>query len=238
MLVEGARAAQVALEAIDPGDRRRPGGRPGQYAFDVVADEAVCGVLHNAGLGVLSEESGKSGPGSSVLVVVDPIDGSTNAALGIPWYATSLCALDDEGPLVAVVVHQVSGVRYHALRGGGAFRDGVAVHPSGTPDLASAVVGISGFPRAYPGWAQFRALGAASLDMCSVAEGSLDGYRVAGRSALSVWDYVGALLVCTEAGAVVTERDGLDLVVRDRSPRRPVAAATPPLLAQLLAAEI
>jgi myo-inositol-1(or 4)-monophosphatase len=99
-------------------------------------------------------------------------------------------------------------------------------------------VGISGFPRAYPGWAQFRALGAASLDLCAVADGSLDGYRVAGCSTLAVWDYVGALLVCTEAGAVVAERDGLDLIVRDGSGRRPIAGATAPLLAQLAAAAL
>ncbi len=74
--------------------------------------------------------------------------------------------------------------------------------------------------------------------MCAVAEGVLDGYRVAGRSTLSVWDYVAAMLVCTEAGAVVTERDGLDLVVRDGSRRRPVVASTPSLLAQLAAAEV
>ncbi|MDA8310908.1 MAG: inositol monophosphatase [Actinomycetota bacterium] len=237
-LLEGARAAHEALERIDPADRRRPGARPGQYEFDVVADDAVRAVLHREGLGVLSEESGSTGPRSKLLVVVDPIDGSTNAALGIPWYATSMCVLDEKGALVALVVHQVSGVCYHAVRGGGAFRDAVRVRPASTTELARAVVGISGFPRSYPGWSQFRALGAASLDMCAVAEGVLDAYRVAGRSALNVWDYVAAMLVCTEAGAVVAERDGLDLVVRNRSPRRPIVAATPPLLAELSAAEL
>lgn len=238
VLLEGARAVRAALDGIDPVDRRRPGTRPGQYAFDVVADAALCAVLHGEGLEVLSEESGRSGPESELLVVVDPVDGSTNAALGIPWYATSLCVLDEAGALAGVVVHQVSGARYHALRGGGAFRDADPLHPATTNELSDAVVGISGFPRAYPGWAQFRALGAASLDMCAVAEGVLDAYRIAGRSALSVWDYVAAMLVCTEAGAVVAERDGLDLVVRDRSPRRPIAAATASLLAQLSAAEL
>ena len=237
-LLEGARAAHEALERIDPADRRRPGARPGQYEFDVVADDAVRAVLHREGLGVLSEESGSTGPRSKLLVVVDPIDGSTNAALGIPWYATSMCVLDEKGALVALVVPQVSGVCYHAVRGGGAFRDAVRVRPASTTELARAVVGISGFPRSYPGWSQFRALGAASLDMCAVAEGVLDAYRVAGRSALNVWDYVAAMLVCTEAGAVVAERDGLDLVVRNRSPRRPIVAATPPLLAELSAAEL
>jgi myo-inositol-1(or 4)-monophosphatase len=221
------------LDGIDPTDRRRPGTRPGQYAFDIVADDAVCAVLHRAGFGVLSEESGRSGPESELLVVVDPVDGSTNAALGIPWYATSLGVLDGAGVLAGLVVHQVSGVGYHAVRGQGAFRDAFPVRPAATNEISHAVVGISGFPRVYPGWSQFRALGSASLDICAVAEGALDAYTVAGRSALSVWDYVAAMLVCTEAGAVVAERDGLELVVRDDSPRRPIVAATTPLLAQL-----
>jgi myo-inositol-1(or 4)-monophosphatase len=238
VLLEGAAAVRTALEGVDPADRRRSGSRPGQYAFDLVTDEALRTVLHGAGLGVLSEESGRTGPESDLLVVVDPVDGSTNAALGIPWYATSLCILDGAGPLVGLVVQLVSGVRHHAVRGEGAYRDGVPIRPSATTELPRAVVGISGFPRAHPGWSQFRALGAASLDICAVADGSLDAYRVVGRSALSVWDYVAAMLVCTEAGAVVTERDGLDLVVRDGSPRRPIAAATATLLAQLSAADV
>lgn len=238
MLLEAAQAARAVLDRIGPVERRRKGVRRGQYAFDVAADDAVCAVLHGAGLGVLSEESGRSGPDSELLVVVDPIDGSTNAALGIPWYATSLCALDQAGAFAALVVHQVSGVRYHAIRGQGAFRDAVRISPTATTDLSRAVVGISGFPPGYPGWSQFRALGAASLDICLVAEGALDGYRVVGRSALSVWDYIAALLVCAEAGAVATERHGLDLAVRDGSPRSPIVAATAPLLEQLSAAQL
>ncbi len=238
VLAEGAGAARRALDGIDAADRRRAGTRPGQYAFDVVADDAVRSVLHGAGLEVLSEESGRTGPESPLLVIVDPVDGSTNAAIGIPWYSTSLCVLDEAGALAALVVHQVSGVRYHAVRGGGAFRDAVPLRPSGTTELAHAVIGISGFPSAYPGWSQFRALGAASLDMCAVAEGVLDGYRTAGRSFLSVWDYAAAVLVCTEAGVSVTEHGGRDLLVKDASARSPVVAATAPLLAQLVAATL
>lgn len=238
MLLEAARAVKTALDGVHPDDRRRPGTRPGQYAFDVVADDAARAVLDGAGLAVLSEESGRTGPVGPLLVVLDPVDGSTNAALGIPWYATSLCVLDEVGAFVGLVVDQVSGVRYHAIRGAGAYRDGAPVRPSTVADLSHAVVGISGFPRAHPGWAQFRALGAASLDMCAVAEGVFDAYRVAGRSALSVWDYVAAMLVCTEAGAAVTELDGGELVVRDGSPRRPAAAATPSLLTQLSVADL
>lgn len=234
VLAQAVGAVGEALAAIGPADRRLPGERPGQYHIDLVADAAMCGVLHDAGLAVLSEESGRTGAlDADLLVVADPVDGSTNASLGLPWFATSLCVLDDHGPLVALVANQVDGTRYEAVRGGGARRDGTPVAPSGSDDMARAVIGVSGLPRHHPGWAQFRALGAASLDLCAVATGSLDGYRVAGGGALHSWDYLGALLICAEAGAPMAELDGRDLVVRDDSPRRPVAAATASLLEQL-----
>ena len=63
-------------------------------------------------------------------------------------------------------------------------------------------MGISGFPGRHPGWAQFRALGAASLECCAVADGVLDAYMVVGRSTLYGWDYLAGLLICREVGAV------------------------------------
>ena len=234
VLVEAAAAVRAALDDLD--DWGPAGTRAGQYRCDLAADAAALEVLHRAKLAVLSEESGRTGGQRPVLVVLDPVDGSTNAALGLPWYATSLCALDDDGPRVALVVNQASGVTYDARRGGGARRDGRTIAPSSCRRLDEAVVGISGLPAHDPGWAQFRALGSAALDHCAVAEGSLDGYVVVGGSRLHGWDYLGGRLVCTEAGASVGEREGADPVVRDASFRSPVAACGPELLASLLAA--
>jgi myo-inositol-1(or 4)-monophosphatase len=242
VLADAVAAVRVALDAVE--DPRRPGRRPGQYDLDLVADEAALGVLHGAGLVVVSEESGRTVPPraaagmSDLVVVVDPVDGSTNASLGIPWFATSLCVLDDDGPLVSLVVNQASGARYEAVRDGGALRDGHPIRPSGCTRIGTAVIGVSGLPAGQPGWAQFRALGAAALDMCAVAEGVLDGYRVAGGTALFGWDYLGAMLVCAEAGAVVGDVDGNELVVRDDDARRPVVASGAALYEQLLAAQI
>jgi hypothetical protein len=146
----------------------------------------------------------------------------------------SFAALCGVSPLDASSGRQ----RRHRLnRGGGADRDGMALKPSGCQELSSAIVGISGFPGHHPGWAQFRTLGAASLEFCAVAEGVLDAYMLVGRSTLYGWDYLAGLLICHEAGAVVVERDGAELVVRDDAPRRPIVAATPQLAARLLKEE-
>jgi myo-inositol-1(or 4)-monophosphatase len=230
-----ADAVPEALEGVD--DWRPAGTRPGQYAIDVTADRAVLEVLAGTELGVVSEESGAHHPERALVAVVDPVDGSTNASRGIPWYATSICVLDALGPRVSVVANLASGVRYHAVRGGGAWRDTARVAPSGCNALSQAIVAIAGMPPRHLGWAQLRSFGAAALELCAVADGLLDGFVVGSHAALASWDYLGALLVCTEAGAAVGQLHGRELVTTDTAARRAVvAAATPGLLDQLGAA--
>ncbi len=210
------------------------GGRPGQYAIDLTADRAALEVLDDAGLGVLSEESGLHRPGSTLVAVLDPVDGSTNASRGVPWYATSICVIDEAGPRVAVVGNLATGERYRAVRGEGAWKDDERLGVSGCTELRRAVIALSGLPRHHLGWAQFRAFGAAALELCAVADGSLDAYVVGGGAHIAPWDYLGGVLVCTEAGAHVCDLSGRELVTTDPAARRAiVGAATEVLLAQL-----
>lgn len=234
VLHEAAAAVRGALDGLD--DWGLAGTRPGQYRSDLAADEAALAVLDRAGLGVLSEESGVQWADRDLFCVVDPVDGSTNASRGIPWFATSLCVLDPDGPLAAVVVNQATGTRFEAVRGGGARRDGRPIAPSGTTQLRRALVALSGWPPFHFGWRQYRSLGAVALDLCAVASGAVDGYADCSRPAAhGPWDYLGGLLVCREAGAFVADGDGRDLVCRGHGDRRsPVAAGTESLLADLL----
>ncbi|HEY3943462.1 MAG TPA: inositol monophosphatase family protein [Acidimicrobiales bacterium] len=234
LLGAAAGAVRGALDELE--DWGPAGTRPGQYRLDLAADAAVLGVLGAEGLSVLSEESGLSvGSGSDdLLAVVDPVDGSTNAHLGLPFYATSICVLDERGPRVGLVRNQATGVGYAAIRGEGARRDGISIEVSSPRSLGDAVVGVSGFPARHPGWAQFRALGAASLELCAVADGSLDAYLVVGGAHLFGWDYLAGMLICHEAGGVMADRSGEDLVVRTDAPRHPAAAATQELLHEVL----
>jgi len=230
-----ADAIAASLRAAD--DWALAGTRADQYRSDLLADSVALGLLSDAGFGVLSEESGLRDHERAVLVVIDPLDGSTNASHRIPWYATSLCALDADGPLASVVLNLASGVRFEAARGRGARCDGVAISPSSTAHLADAMVSLSGLPPRHLGWRQFRSLGAAALDLCAVAAGVLDGFIDCSDNAHGVWDYLGALLVCREAGAAVVDAFDRDLVVRDPAVRRtPVAAANDVLLGEMVTA--
>jgi fructose-1,6-bisphosphatase/inositol monophosphatase family enzyme len=230
-------AAQAVERALrDEADWGLAGTVPGQHLSDLAADAAAVEVLTAAGVGVYSEESGRHHSDRPATVVLDPLDGSTNAARGVPWFATSLCALDVEGPLVALVVDLVHGTRYEARRGGGALRDGAPIRSSGASALADAIVAVNGLPDRHLGWAQFRSFGAAALDLCAVADGRLDAFVDCTDDGLAPWDYLGGMLVCREAGAVVTEAGGRDLVTFEPGARRTVVAAAGPALADELAA--
>ncbi|WP_419945801.1 inositol monophosphatase family protein [Candidatus Poriferisodalis sp.] len=235
-----ADAVQTALAGFD---RWHVGGdRPDQYALDQVADAAALEVLDAAGVGVLSEESGlRNGTGSEV-VIVDPVDGSTNASRRIPHYSISLCLVDSSEargnalnvgaeaggvtPRAGLVRHLVSGEEFTATVGDGAHCNGQPISPSGRTSGERAVIGVSGRSGAdLPVW-QVRVLGSAALDLCAVACGRLDAYLDL-NSNHGVWDYAAGILICAEAGAWTGEADGRELFHLEHSGRRgPMAAGT------------
>jgi fructose-1,6-bisphosphatase/inositol monophosphatase family enzyme len=235
VLREAAAAVRAALDAL--ADWGLAGTRPGQYRSDLAADDAALAVLDRAGLGVLSEESGLHHPERAVVVALDPVDGSTNASRRLPWYASSLCAVDADGAVAAFIVNQATGETFEAIRGGGARTEGdVPLRGSAVTTLGSAVVALSGWPPRHGGWKQMRALGAAALDLCAVAAGRLDAYVDFSWNAHGPWDYLAGMLICQEAGVSVVDAFGRDLVCLEHDCRRtPIAAATPELLAELVA---
>jgi myo-inositol-1(or 4)-monophosphatase len=231
-------AQRAALAELPPSRRRERTDRPGQYLLDTVADAAVLPLLHDHGLRVLSEESGWTGPDKApVTVVLDPVDGSTNCARSIPYWSISLCALDDDGPLAALVANGATGVAYTAVRGEGARVDGVPMQPATTDVLERAVVAINGFPPHRIPWRQFRALGSSALALCDVAAGHVDAFFDCLPDAHRPWDYLGGVLVCREAGAPVTDVDGRSLDVAAADARRRLVAASTPALLDLVLAE-
>lgn len=263
--IELLRRTADSVEAALAGfDRWGDGGdRPDQYALDQVADTAALDVLDAAGVGVLSEESGLRAGSGSETVIVDPVDGSTNASRGIPHYCISLCVVDtasvtsathDGGalapvggaaagrrgseamvmtPVAGLVRHLVSGEEFTAVAGGGAHLDGQPIAPSGKTGGERAVIGVSGRPGADLPVWQVRVLGSAALDLCAVACGRLDAY-IDLNANHGVWDYAAGILICDEAGAWTGETGGRELFHLSHSERRgPIAASTPELAALL-----
>ncbi len=226
-LVECAREIGEAVQSHR--GRGYSGLRDSQYHLDVVADEVALRVLGGAGFRVVSEESGVTGDGEFT-VVVDPVDGSTNCDRGVPFYSTSLALVRGDELVGGLVVNLATGTSYQAERGAGAQRDGVAISASGRTGLAGSLMSFSGYPSRALAWSQFRALGAASLEICLVADGSLDVFAVAQGSTLHPWDYLAGLVIAREAGAHASDYHDDELVTTDAVGRRPFFAATEELL--------
>ncbi len=219
---------EVITRAVHPiigADRRARTNRPGQYAIDIAADDAALAILGGRDLQIVSEESGVSGPPNApITVVVDPIDGSSNASRHIPYWATSLCALDRDGPLAAMVVNHATCVVNTAVRGQGAYRDDERLHATEVKRVEDSFVALSTFPQRMLQWKQFRALGSCALALCDVAAGTFDGY-FDGGSVHAPWDYLGGYLICLEAGAHVIDVKDRPLAISDPNARRHLVAA-------------
>ena len=196
--------------------------------IDRVAEDAVIQVLKKMGIGcrVVSEEYGELTIGDDregFLVIIDSIDGTTNAIRNIPFYCTSL-AVSNGGNLrdvfAGLVIDQYSGDRYVASKGHGAYHSGKRMEASQVGDMTEALIGIDlsgATQRVTSDLSQFisktrhtRHLGAAALEVCMVAEGRLDAY-VDTRNKLRVTDIAAAQLILSEAGGVLAALDGSSL---------------------------
>jgi histidinol-phosphatase len=184
---------------------------------DRESEQAIVGILRAAfpDVGVLGEEFGAQGQ-SSRRWIIDPIDGTKNFVRGIPIWAT-LIALEDEGEVVAGVIHNPAvGEMYTARRGGGAHRNGQPVRVSGVAELGAAYLIHAGLNilRRGPNWEGFlrlvddtdRQRGFGDyLGYGLVADGRAEIYAEAG---LKPWDLAPCKIVVEEAGRRFSYFDG------------------------------
>ena len=168
---------------------------------------------------ILAEESGESGSNSDYLWVIDPLDGTTNFAHGIPIFSVSI-GLQKNGQTIAGVVYDVMrDVLYSAELGGGAFANGKKLHVSKNDKLGRSVL-VTGFPyniaenpdNALEKFAALtkvaravRRLGSAAIDLCYVASGVFDGFW---EVYLHPWDVCAGKLIVEESGGLVTDFEG------------------------------
>ena len=156
--------------------------------------------------------------GASYRWVVDPLDGTTNFAHGLPTFAVSI-ALEDGGvPVVGVVYDPMRDELFVARKGGGATLNGRPILVSAVDQLIASIL-VTGFSYDFARrehqaevWRDFltrvqaiRQTGSAALNLCYIAAGRLDGYWERG---LSPWDVAAGAIIVTEAGGTVTDMHG------------------------------
>lgn len=169
---------------------------------------------------IVAEEGSEGAPrGAKYCWYIDPLDGTTNFAHGYPCFAASIGLLENDVPIVGVVVNPMLDETFSAARGEGASLNGKPIRVSPTPKLSASLV-ATGFPthllkkksgniEYYWGFTLrshgVRRDGSAALDLCTVACGRFEGFWEFG---LNSWDTAAGMLIVREAGGTVTSLEG------------------------------
>jgi len=184
-------------------------------SIDQTAEKAVIRYLEQKDLSciLVGEEIGvrKIGKNPKEYLVVDAVDGTTNAVRGISFASSSLALATTDSLRdieAAAVINLFDGELYAARRNEGARRNGKKIAPSKTSTLKESIVSIdvSSTPERLDmviplmkAARRVRSLGAASLEICHVASGALDAY-VDIRGKIRTLDFAAAMLILRESG--------------------------------------
>lgn len=171
------------------------------------------------GASFFAEESGKTGNTSmGYCWVIDPLDGTTNFAHGLPYFCISVALTLDNEPIFGMILQPITQELFYAVRGCGAYLNGKPIKVSGAP-FAKGVIGL-GLPYAKDDTFDYllkrtltiaresyaiRHLGAVALDAANVASGRLEGMFFEN---LGWWDVAAGMLIVQEAGGMVTDFQG------------------------------
>ena len=197
---------------------------------------------------VLAEETGDHAGGSGRTWYIDPLDGTTNYAHGLPTFAVSIACGDAEGLQLGCVYAPYLDEMYLALRGDGAVLERPRHETSrilrvSRPEVIEDALLATGFPYERDQKVDLatglvntflkkrchgvRRAGSAAVDLAHVAAGKLDGYW---ELNLRPWDTAAGTLVAREAGALVSTFAGDEIAL----PHESIIAAGPALHARLL----
>ncbi len=184
-------------------------------AMDRASEHAIVNALLDARPddGVLGEEGADVAGTSGVRWIIDPLDGTTNYLYGHTGFNISIAAERDGVVVAGVVLDPIQHDLFTAVLGHGARRNGEPVTASAETHLSRALVATGFSYEAERRAAQavvlgqviahirdIRRMGAAAIDLCSVACGRVDAYYERG---LQPWDHAAGGLIAREAGAVV-----------------------------------
>ena len=174
----------------------------------------------------LTEESGIKKNNSEFCWVIDPIDGTTNFVHGYPFYSISIALFLNEYPVLGIVNHISTNETYFALKKKGAFCNNNKIFVSKINSLSKSLL-ATGFGYKHGNiWEKnmklykklthltqgVRRAGSASLDLCHVARGWLDGYW---ELDLNPWDIGAGIIIIQEAGGLVTTINGEKITLKD-----------------------
>ncbi|MBN2509694.1 MAG: hypothetical protein JXB03_05430 [Spirochaetales bacterium] len=187
---------------------------------------------------MLCEESSYVNGTSEYEWVIDPLDGSVNYFLGIPYYCVSIACYRNAGsrkePLCGVVYAPSTEELFVAVSSGGAFLNGRRIVPDRGKPMGEGAVAVSMgsspevfrrvhslLPAVFEGSRKVRSMGATALDVCRVASGGLTGLFQMG---VKEWDFAAGRIVLEAAGGCFSykeERDGVFTILAGNTTSMP-----------------
>jgi myo-inositol-1(or 4)-monophosphatase len=231
---KAARAGGAVLMRWLGDDDLRVGYKDGRANLVTVADEQSQRAVSQEILGsfpdhvIIGEEGTAGTAGSEHEWYVDPLDGTTNYAHGLPFFCVSV-ALRSAGATVAGVVYDpLHDELFRAARGAGAFRNGAALRVSPVSRLDRSLVVAQAQSvdpaqiRAYAALVErlmhsaggVRSLGSPALALCAIAAGRLEAYC---EYSMDAWDIAAGQLILEEAGGRLTTFSGAPHRSADRA---------------------
>ncbi len=212
---------------------------------DVAAETAIIASLMEdaPACAIMAEESfdEHSEPGTETTWVIDPLDGTTNFAHGIPLFAVSIALLENQQPKLGAIYCPMQDELFLTSRGGGAWLNDKEISVTDTEFLVQSLV-ATGFPydihthlpriieqtrSVLPKVRDIRRCGAAAVDLAYVACGRFDGFW---EMDLKPWDTAAGCLLVEEAGGRVS-----DFLGQKYSPfKKEILASNGPLHSLLL----
>ncbi|MDP9278591.1 MAG: inositol monophosphatase [Gemmatimonadota bacterium] len=224
--IEAARSGARVIRAATDGREKLVWESKGQSDFvsevDKASEREITATIARRlpGASMLGEELTPTAlAGKGIVVIADPLDGTTNFLHGYPEYSVSIAIARDGEVCAGTVLNVARDEEFTARRGAGAFMNGKRIRVSGLREPSRALIG-TGFPfksleklPAYVeefslvmrGTAGIRRAGSAALDLSNVACGRFDAFW---ELTLAPWDVAAGLLMVREAGGIVTDLDG------------------------------
>jgi myo-inositol-1(or 4)-monophosphatase len=168
---------------------------------------------------------------------LDPIDGTSNFASSLPFFAISLALItqqdNEQKTIMGLVYDPMRDECFTAIKGQGAFINGKLIkridHPGSLKDCI-AMVDMKRLPKPLavklvtePCFRSMRSFGAAALEWCWLAMGRCDIY-LHGKHML--WDYAAGLLIAEESGCITCDINGEQIFMPSLQAKKVVAATT------------
>lgn len=195
-----------------------------QTKADLESEAAILKIIEKnfPSYSIFSEETGTIDKNSRHLIVVDPLDGTFNFTLGIPYFSVSIALMDGEETILGVIHNPITGATYSAAKGKGAYLDGVKLKVSNEHELRrTTIAGMFGWKIIYGklelaeqvlfrlyhlGVKRVMRNWSPALDFCLLASGKIEA--IVAMEHHEMHDFVAGKLIAREAGAKITDLKG------------------------------